>query len=69
MVSSRAATFVMMLFMARPGRADDPDRWKTPKPALPDLSVTFIERLPRYPGSKMEYRRIDEGPNGLKGDG
>lgn len=60
---------IAVSFLASRSRGDDADRWKTPKPALPDLSVTYIERLPRYPGSKMEYRRIDEGPDGVKGDG
>jgi hypothetical protein len=48
---------------------DSPDRWKDPKPNLPDLSVAYIERLPRYPGTKVEYPTIDEGPSGNKGDG
>ncbi len=44
------------------------DRWRDPKPDLPDLSVRFIERLPRYEGTRLKYRPIDE-PNGNKGDG
>jgi hypothetical protein len=49
--------------------AADPDRWKNPKPDLPDLSVAFIERTPRFPGTQVEYRQIDEAPDGPKGDG
>lgn len=44
------------------------DRWKDPKPDLPDISVRFIERLPRFTGTQVEYPRVDE-PNGNKGDG
>ncbi len=57
------------LVAGAPAHADGPDRWRDPRPDLPDLSVRFIERLPRYPGTRVEYRPIDEGPNGLKGDG
>lgn len=46
-----------------------PDRWRDPKPDLPDISVRFIERLPRFPGTQVRYRVIDEGPSGNKGDG
>jgi len=49
--------------------ADRPDRWKDPKPNLPDISVRFIERIPRFPGTRMAYRRIDEKPDGIRGDG
>lgn len=50
-------------------RAGDPERWKTPKPSKPDLSVAYIERTPKYPGTTQVYRHIDWGPNGPQGDG
>ncbi len=40
---------------------------KTPKPNLPDLTVTFIERNPKYPGTKVEYFDFNEGPDGSQG--
>ncbi|MBW3623979.1 MAG: hypothetical protein KY468_11280 [Armatimonadetes bacterium] len=59
---------LLMLPLPSPAHAGNPDRWKAPMPDLPDLSVRFIERLPRYPGTKVAYRPIDE-PGGNKGDG
>lgn len=56
------------LIVTPSARGDNPNRWRDPKPGLPDLSVGYIERLPRYSGSKMVYRQIDE-PVGNKGDG
>ena len=44
------------------------ERWRDPKPDLPDLSVRFIERLPRFPGTEVRYGKVDE-PNGNRGDG
>lgn len=46
----------------------DQQRQFDPKPDLPDLCVRFIERTPRYTGTQVEYRKIDE-PDGNKGDG
>jgi hypothetical protein len=60
---------LFLLVGSRTTRADNPDRWKDPKPNLSDLSVAYIERLPRYPGTKVEFRPIDEGLAGNKGDG
>ncbi|MCC6728509.1 MAG: hypothetical protein IT208_04135 [Chthonomonadales bacterium] len=65
---ARRALPLVLLAAAACALADRADRWRDPKPAAPDLSVRFIERTPRYPGLKLEYRRIDE-PNGNKGDG
>ncbi|HEY3284036.1 MAG TPA: hypothetical protein VGN26_17340 [Armatimonadota bacterium] len=74
--ASRATRYLLLLcgicfgpLLTSPADAGDPGRWKDPKPDLPDLSVRFIERLPRYPGTKVIYRRVDEGPRGSKGDG
>lgn len=57
-----------LLLLAAGAEANRPERWRDPKPDLPDLSVRFIERLPRYPGTRVIYRQIDE-PDGNKGDG
>lgn len=44
-------------------------RWNEPPPELPDLSVQFISRTPRFPGFRPTYTQIDndidgEGPTG-----
>ena len=44
------------------------NEWNQPRPEKPDLSVIYIKRLPRYPGLKAEYKSVDRGPDGLKGD-
>jgi hypothetical protein len=43
--------------------------WDAPRPDLPDLSVQYISRTPRYPGIKPKYVEIDDptygqGPTG-----
>lgn len=64
-----AACLLATLATAAPAQERDPrERWRDPMPDLPDISVRFIERLPRFPGTKVIYRRIDE-PGGLRGDG
>ncbi len=42
--------------------------FRAPKPDLPDLSVIYIERNPKYPGTKIEWQEVDEGPEGNKGN-
>ena len=69
MVSRNFMSVAMLVLTVACGIAADPDRWKDPKPDLPDLSVAFIERTPRYPGNEVKYRPIDETPDGPKGDG
>ncbi|MCH8805565.1 MAG: hypothetical protein IH986_05705 [Planctomycetes bacterium] len=44
-------------------------RWREPRPDLPDLSVQFISRTPRFPGIQPDYVDIEndidgEGPTG-----
>ncbi|MCH7872295.1 MAG: hypothetical protein IID33_11405, partial [Planctomycetes bacterium] len=41
-------------------------RWNEPPPELPDLSVQFISRTPRYLGLKPEYTEIE---NDIDGEG
>jgi len=38
------------------------DEWKIPRPGKADLTVTFIERLPRYPGTAYSYQHVDNDP-------
>jgi hypothetical protein len=38
------------------------------KPQLPDLSVVYIERNPKFPGIQIKWLEVDEGPNGNKGN-
>ena len=38
--------------------------WQAPRPDLPDLSVQFISRTPRYPGLAPEYVNIDDPVHG-----
>lgn len=69
MKANPCLAFALLAALAAPAAlADNPDRWRDPKPDLPDLSVGYIERLPRYPGTKVAYRKTDE-PGGSKGDG
>jgi len=44
------------------------DEWKIPRPDKVDLSVTFIERLPRYPGTSYSYEHVDKDPELGTGD-
>ena len=43
------------------------DNWNAPKPNKPDLSVLYIERLPRYPGLAARYTSVDT-PEAGSGD-
>jgi hypothetical protein len=38
--------------------------WNAPRPDLPDLSVQFISRAPRYPGLRAQYVKIDDAVHG-----
>jgi hypothetical protein len=40
------------------------ENWNAPKPQKPDLSVTYIERLPRYPGILCRYQSVDDPEHG-----
>jgi len=59
-------------FLPQPGYADQPEYvmigkdklWNSPQPDLPDLSVQFISRTPRYPGLQPEYRDIKDDAHG-----
>lgn len=44
------------------------ESWKEPRPNKPDLTVTFIERLPRYRGVKYTYEHIENDPELGTGD-
>lgn len=39
--------------------------WNAPRPDLPDLSVQFIARTPRYPGYEVKYTNIDDPTAGV----
>lgn len=66
----RLASCILVALAAAPGSlaADKPGyamigkdaRWNEPRPDLPDLSVQFITRLPRFPGLKPRYTEIDD---------
>jgi hypothetical protein len=68
-IQRKHSALVVLALCAHSAFAADADRWKDPKPGLPDLSVAFIERTPRYPGNEVRYRPIDQTPDGPKGDG
>ena len=42
--------------------------WQDARPEKADLTVTYIKRLPRYPGLSSKYKSVNEGPDGLQGD-
>jgi len=64
---TRILTAAALLTLAFSAHAADPERWKDPKPNLPDLSVRFIQREPRFKGTKVDWINLDE-PNGNKGN-
>ncbi len=39
-------------------------QWNEPRPGLPDLSVQYISRLPRFPGLEPKYVDIDDPVHG-----
>lgn len=43
------------------------EKWDAPKPQKTDLSVIYIERLPRYPGTYCRYNVVDHDEHG-RGD-
>ncbi len=43
------------------------EKWQAPKPNKPDLSVIYIERLPRYPGLACRYTSVNT-PEAGRGD-
>jgi hypothetical protein len=50
------------------GRPYTSDEWKLPRPDKVDLTVTFIERVPRYPGSAYSYEHVTDDPELGSGD-
>jgi hypothetical protein len=63
-----ASAFALMAVIGSAAVAAPLPDFHTPKPNLPDLSVVYIERNPKFPGTIIEWHHVDEGPNGNKGD-
>jgi hypothetical protein len=66
---TRASVVVLLALIGASGVLSTPlPDFRAPKPNLPDLSVTYIERNPQYEGTQIKWDEIDEGPNGSKGN-
>ena len=60
--------FALLVISCAFGKPYTSDEWKIPQPNKPDLTVTFIERLPRYPGYRCTYKEIENDPELGTGD-
>lgn len=68
MRSQRLILILGAMFVLMPMAGAQPRELDRDKPDLPDLSVRFIERTPRFPGTHVEYLVVNE-PSGNRGDG
>lgn len=66
MVCAAVAAAAVCVASAAFGMLPD-EKWNAPKPEKTDLSVIYIERLPRYPGIACRYDSIDDPEHG-RGD-